>query len=126
MATLIATIILFGGLVGMGVILFRKIPVLAQLPETSPIPGFSARIRKILEKIRITKHFKLPSFEILLQKILSKIKILTLKIETKTENWLRKLREKTQKKKENEKYWQELKKSIDEEKPENKQNNSPE
>ena len=125
MVELIATIILFGGLVGMAVILFRKIPVLAQLPEISPIPGFNARIRKILEKIKITKHFKLPPFEIFLQKILSKIKILTLKIETKTESWLRKLREKTQKKKENEKYWQELKKSIDEEKPRNNQKNLP-
>ena len=118
MAELIAIIILFGGLVGMGVILFRKIPVLAQLPEISPIPSFNTRIRKFLEKIKIIKHFKLPPFEIFLQKILSKIKILTLKIETKTEDWLRKLREKTQKKKENEKYWQELKKSIKEEKPE--------
>ena len=118
MVELIAIIILFGGLVGMGVILFRKIPVLAQLPEILPISSFNARIRKILEKIKIIKHFKLPPFEIFLQKILSKIKILTLKIETKTEDWLRKLREKTQKKKENEKYWQELKKSIKEEKPE--------
>ena len=116
MAELIAIIILFGGLVGMSVILFRKIPVLAQLPEISPIPSFNTRIRKILEKIKIIKHFKLPPLEIFLQKILSKIKILTLKIETKTEDWLRKLREKTQKKKENEKYWQELKKSIKEEK----------
>jgi hypothetical protein len=122
MVELIATIILFGGLIGMGVIIFRKIPALVQLPETSPMPGFNTRIRKIFEKIRITKHFKLPSFETFLQKILSKIKILTLKIEAKTENWLRKLREKTQKKKENDKYWQELKKSIDEEKPEDKKN----
>ena len=116
MAELIAAITLIGSILGMVIIIFRKIPVLAQLPEISPSPGFNARIRKILERIRITKHFKLPPFEIFLQKILSKIKILTLKIETKTENWLRKLREKTQKKKENETYWQELKKSIDEEK----------
>jgi len=125
MVELIATIILFGGLVGMGVILFRKIPILVQLPETPSGQSFGARFRKILEKVKITQHFKLPSFEIFLQKILSKIKILTLKIETKTESWLRKLREKTQKKKENEKYWQELKKSINEEKPGNNQKNLP-
>jgi len=125
MAELIAAITLIGSILGMVIIIFRKIPVLAQLPEISPSPGFNARIRKILERIRITKHFKLPPFEIFLQKILSKIKILTLKIETKTESWLRKLREKTQKKKENEKYWQELKKSIDEEKPRNNQKNLP-
>jgi len=122
MAELIAILILLSSVIGMGVITFRKIPVLVQLPEISPSPAFNTRIRKILEKIRIAKHFKLPSFEIFLQKVLSKIKILTLKIETKTESWLRKLREKTQKKKENEKYWQELKKSIDEEKPGNNKN----
>ena len=33
---LIATIILFGSLLGMVVILFRKIPVLVELPEVSP------------------------------------------------------------------------------------------
>ena len=122
MAELIAAITLIGSILGMAIIIFRKIPILVQLPETPSIPSFGKRFRKIFEKIRITKHFKLPSFEIFLQKILSKIKILTLKIETKTENWLRKLREKTQKKKENDKYWQELKKSIDEEKPEDKKN----
>jgi hypothetical protein len=82
------------------------------LPETPIEFGFFAKIKKIFGKIK--KNLKLPSFEIFLQKILSKIKILSLKIETKSEQLLRKLREKTQKKKENEKYWQELKKSIKE------------
>jgi len=112
MLELIVTITLIGSILGMVIIIFRKIPILAQLSETPSGPSFTERFRKILEKIKITKHFKLPSFEIFLQKILSKIKIFSLKIESKTEELLRKLREKTQKKEENEKYWQELKKSI--------------
>jgi hypothetical protein len=45
-----------------------------------------------------------------------------LKTDSKTFHWLQRLRKRSQQKKleENEKYWQELKKSIDEEKPENK------
>ena len=125
MAELIATIILFGGLVGMGVILFRKIPVLAQLPEVPTSFGFKIKIQRIAEKIKNSKYFKTPLFEILLQKVLSKVRILTLKIENKTGSLLQKLREKSQKKKENDQYWRKLKKSITEEKSGNSQKNLP-
>ena len=112
---LIATIILFGSLLGMVVILFRKIPVLVELPEVSPrkkrqkVPGF---FQKGIEKIKKIGPFKSFSFEIFLQKLLSKIRILTLKTDNKTSNWLQKLREKSKKEKENDDYWQKLKKST--------------
>ena len=125
MIVLIVTIILFCSFVGMGVILFRKIPVLAELPE---VPGgFSLKIKilEIKEKIKNSKYFRLPSSEIFLQRVLSKIKILTLKIEKKTSFWLQRSRDKSKKKKENDKYWQKLKKSINQDKSENNKNNLP-
>jgi len=112
---LIATIILFGSLLGMGVLIFRKIPVLVELPEVSPrkkkgkAPGF---FQRELEKIKKINPFKSFSYEIFLQKILSKIRILSLKTENRTFRWLQKLREKSKKEKENDDYWQKLKKST--------------
>ena len=112
---LIATIILFGSLLGMGVLIFRKIPVLVELPEVSPrkkkgkAPGF---FQRELEKIKKINPFKSFSYEIFLQKILSKIRILSLKTENRTFNWLQKLRERAQKKKteKSDTYWEEIKK----------------
>ena len=123
MSVLIAVIILFLGLTGMGIIMFRKIPVLAELPEVAGGFNIKAKILQVKEKIKFSKYFKLPPSEFILQKILSKVRVLTLKIETKTAGLLQKLREKSQKKKENEQYWQKLKKSINEEKPSDNQNN---
>ena len=65
------------------------------------------------------RSFKSYSIEILLQKVLSKIRILSLKAEKQTSFWLQKLRERPMKEKDNDKYWQELKESIDEEKDSN-------
>lgn len=114
---IVAIIILGGSLFGMGVILFRKIPVLAELPDVLPQKEEGKLFLKLKEKIKILNPFKKFSFEIFLQKLLSKIRILTLKTENKTFNWLQKLREKSQKKKfkENDNYWEELKKSTNQE-----------
>lgn len=125
MLEVVATIILFSGLIGMGTILFRKIPVLVQLPETPAGLGLKLKIQKIVGKIKSFKFFKIPSFDILLQKILSKIRILTLKIERKISTWLQKMREKSQKKEENDQYWQKIKESIEEDKSQENKNNSP-
>ena len=112
---LVAVIILFASLSGMGVIVFRKIPVLVGLPEI-PAAGINwdGIFRKLKEKIKILNPFKSFSHEFFLQKILSKIRILSLKSENKTGNWLQKLREKSQKNKfqENDNYWEEIKKST--------------
>ena len=112
MIELIATIILVFSFIGMGVILFRKIPVLVELPVL-PQKKACPIILKFKEKIKTLNPFKNFSFEIFLQKILSKIRILTLKTDNKTSNWLQKLRERARKKKlENDNYWEELKKST--------------
>lgn len=125
MAELVATIILFFSTFGIGIILVRKVPVLAKLPEIPRGFDFKIKILQIKEKIKNSKYLKLPSFAILLQKVLSKIRILILKAENKTSFWLQKLREKSKKKKENDKYWQELKKSINQDKLENNNTNLP-
>lgn len=108
-----ALVTLLGSLVGMGVIIWRKIPVLAELPEEAQAPreNLFLRLKNKVAGISVIKNFNSLAF---LQKILSKIRVLTLKIENKIADWLQKLREKSQKKKnfENDKYWQELKNST--------------
>ena len=112
MDELIAKIILSGSLIGVGTIIFRKMPVLAQLPEdeiqetvfvASPVNLIKSCVAKI-------KAFHL---NLLLQKVLSKIRVLTLVVERKTEDKLRRLREESKRKKEiiNDNYWEELKKA---------------
>jgi len=107
----IVLIILICSLAGMGVIIFRKMPLLLELPETVPA---QFDWKELLIKIRNLLPFKNFPPEIFLQKILSKIRILTLKTDNKTSNWLQKLREKAQKKKfgEDDNYWQKIKKST--------------
>jgi hypothetical protein len=112
---LVAVIILFGSLSGMGVIVFRKIPALVGLPEIPAAEiNWGGIFLKIKEKIEILNPFKSFSREVFLQKILSRIRILSLKSENKTGSWLQKLREKSQKNKfqENDNYWEEIKKST--------------
>jgi hypothetical protein len=111
MAEIIAIIVLAGSLVGLGVIVFRKIPILLTLPAAESRE--EGLILKLKRKMKELNPFKKFSYEILLQKVLYKIRILTLKADTKTWSWLQKLREKTRKKKlENDNYWEEIKKSI--------------
>jgi len=107
----IASLILFSSLIGMGVILFRKIPILAGLPETSTKFNLKEKALKIKEKIKNLVPFEDFSNEMFLQKVLSKIRILTLKTESKTANWLESLRQRSIRKKNNvsDNYWQELK-----------------
>jgi hypothetical protein len=110
---LIAQIIFILSLIGVGIIVFRKIPVLVTLSSELPSQkeGLILSFKKKIKKINPFQNF---SYEVFLQKLLSRIRILTLKTENKTFNLLQKLREQTQKKKlENDNYWEELKKSTD-------------
>ena len=109
-----------GSLLGTAVIIFRKIPALVELPEMPSKFDLKDISVKLKEKIIILNPFKNFSSEVFLQKILSKIRILALKIENKIANYLQRLREKSQKKKskENDNYWEEIKKSTENNKPE--------
>lgn len=111
MVELIITIILIGSFLGVAVILFRKMPVLVKLPETSGAirEYLIARAKKGVESLPVLKDF---SYELFLQKTLSKVRVLTLKTEHKTGNWLETLRQKNnQKANKNDNYWKELKKA---------------
>jgi len=114
MLNLIAVIILVSSLFGIFVILFRKIPILVNLPIPEQTTSHEPLFFRLKNKIKNLPPLKSWSFENFLQKLLSKIRILTLKTENKTTNWLQKLRERSQKKKEiqNDKYWEEIKKTT--------------
>ena len=93
MAELIATIIFFGSLSGMAVILFRKIPVLVELPSVpeKEQEGSFLRTKRKIKELDFSEIFDFKNF---LQKLLMRIRILTLKIENRTSKTLEKLRQK--------------------------------
>ena len=110
MIELFAIVILIIGLMGMSVIIVRKVPVLTELSaQEIRGPGVFGRLK---DKIKNNGALKTFSGELLLQKILSKIRILTLRTDNKTSSWLMKLRQKSAKKKSNfsADYWKKIKK----------------
>jgi len=110
MIELIAIIILLLGLIGMSIIIVRKIPVLVDLaPEKIGGPGI---LRKIKDKVKSNGTLKSFSAEILLQKALSKIRVLSLRADRQTCDWLAKLRQNAieKKKKFSEDYWKKIRK----------------
>ncbi len=95
------------------IFIYRKIPVLANLPAGNAAAGngFFLKIKNRVKNLPGVKSF---SPEIFLQKIISQARVWSLKADHKTANWLKALRQKTQKKKlENDSYWQEIKNSKD-------------
>ena len=132
MTEIIATIILICSLLGIAVIVWRKIPLLLELSEDSPEEGDSFGLR-LKKKTGELSPLKSLSYEIFLQKFISKIRILTLKTDNQTSSWLQKLREKSKKKSfstrfvnfqrqqtrkkklEEDNYWEEVKKVKEEE-----------
>ncbi len=111
MIEIIFIIVFLISLIGIGMILFQKIPFLLELPEDKSV---EFNWKELLVKTKRVLPFKNFSLEKYFQKVLSKIRILTLKIDNKTSSYLQKLREKTKKKqvkeKKNDNYWQEVKK----------------
>lgn len=113
MLEILSVIFFWGSFIGLGIIGYKKIPILNELPKEKINLDIKNNLLNLKKEAIEKNPFKGFSFEIFLQKILSKIRILNLKIENKTANWLQKLREKSCKKKENEKddYWKKIKKS---------------
>ena len=98
MAEILSLIILLVGVLGMVVIILRKIPALIVLPPQEPGSGF---FQSIAKKIKNHERIKDFSFEDFLHKILSKIRIVVLKTENKMSFWLSHLRKKSIEKKNN-------------------------
>jgi len=117
MVDLIFLIIFLTSLVGIGVIIFRKIPLLTELPVSDAASHFNLQaLAGQIKKIKNLNPFKGFSTEIFLQKILSKISILSLKTESKSSNWLKKIRAKAKMRKNlDANYWEEIKKSTKDE-----------
>lgn len=106
MLEIIFIILLLIGLVGMGAIIYIKIPVLAEL-DLDRIEPFTSD-----KKEGKTGILKLFSLRWLLHKLLSKIRILILKSERKTDSLLARLRQKSVKSgndKFSNDYWQDIK-----------------
>jgi len=110
MIEIFSLIILIFSLLGIGIIVWRKIPALADLSENLPgkEESLGLRLKKKIKEIPSIKNF---SYELFLQKFISKIRVLSLKTENQTFSWLQRLREKKKKKKlEEDGYWEEIKK----------------
>ena len=96
-------------------LVFKKLPVLAGLPIVQKKKFvWQPVFLKLKEKIKSLPFLKNFSFEMFLQKVLSRIRVLTMKTENKTFTWLSQLRKRAQKNydKENDTYWEEVKKST--------------
>lgn len=89
-------IILLGSLIGIGIMMLIKIPVLVELtPEENQV-GFFGRMK---QKIKTHGALRFFSGELLLHTLLSKFRVLTLKTENKTSTLLTNLRQKSIEKK---------------------------
>lgn len=112
MLSLITKIVLICSFLGIAIILLRKIPLLLQLPKTEMVS--ESLFLRLKNKIKFWQTVKIPPLEIILQKLLSKFRIFALKTDSKTANWLQRLRERSLKKKnlENDNYWQEVRSSA--------------
>ena len=117
MVELIATIILFGSVSGLAVIIFRKISVLVELPCLEKKEQDNLFL-KAKEKFAVINPFQEFTFKNFLQKILLRIRILALKIENRVSGSLEKLRQKQGQKdnssfihRDGDNYWQEIKKT---------------
>lgn len=111
MLTSVATLTFFSSFLGILIFVYRKIPALLTLSPPEKKEKFIFRLKKIILKLNPFKNFSLDVF---LQKILVKTRILSLKIDHKTFDLLRRMREKNKKMKTGAKddYWEKIKKEI--------------
>lgn len=110
MIELIALIILLISSFGILFIVFRKIPILLTLPEVGvEKENLISKFKKIISKFNPFKNFSLAIF---LEKNLRRIRIFFLKTDNQISSWLKKIKEKYQKKEVKDNYWEEIKKST--------------
>ena len=101
MSNLIALIVFIVSLIVVGVIIYKKMLILKELPELAE-KSKSTENKTLFLFNALLRSCSARVFEKYLQKILSKIRVLSLRIDSKTFNWLQKLRKRSQEK-ENEK-----------------------
>ncbi len=96
MIQLIALIILIFSFGGILIILIRKMPVLVELPQNGKTGIRNHHVILNIEN-RIKKIFVLFEKQIFWHKFLSWVKVMTMKVETKIDHLLHKIRKKAQK-----------------------------
>jgi hypothetical protein len=114
----IIQIILIGSSIGLGGIIFKKIPVLRTLTDKSS-QDFEKKQKislKLKTGIKKLNPLKGLSYEILLQNILTNIKEFSSRLEHRISNLLQELRRSTEERRvrENDNYWEEIKEATKE------------
>lgn len=100
MLQLIALIILLGSFVGISVMLFKKVPLLIELPVAESVGiGLFSKLKK---RIKQLKRFSYFSVEAILQKVL-------LQTEKRANFWSTKLKQRAEKRDLSDDYWCKLK-----------------
>jgi len=112
----ILQIILFGSSIGLVGIVFKKIPFLRTLPGESlfSLEKKQDFVLRLKAGARRFNPFKNLSYEIFLEKLLISLRALSLKIEGKASASLQQLKQTVKEKKirENDNYWEEIKKTT--------------
>ena len=110
----IAGIVLLGSSMGIGTLVFYKIPILVTLPKFSIKKKKKSYFSKFNKKIKKINPFRKFHYEIVLQKVLTKLRILSLKTDNKLLSWLRDLKETNKKRRtrENDNYWEKVKRAT--------------
>jgi len=112
---LVAQVILFCSSVGLGQMIYRKIPILSSLSETIETKEGDKILTKLKKGIKEKNPLNEIQYEDLLETVLKKVRILFLKTDNKIFGWTQKLKENSQKKRirEDGDYWDRIKKSAD-------------
>ena len=112
---LIAQIVLFCSSIGLGQMIFRKIPILSGLSETIETEDRELFLEKIKKGIKEKNPLKGIQYEDLLREALKNVRILFLKTDDKIFGWTQRLKESSQKKKirEDGDYWDRIKKDTE-------------
>lgn len=111
----ILQIILFGSSIGLGAVIFKKIPVLRSLPDESQ---YSEKKQELILRLKTGIKNRNPlkglSYEMLLEKILIGIRTISLKVGSNVSGSLQELRQsiKQRRLRESDNYWEEIKKST--------------
>jgi len=108
MAENLAELFLVCSLFGLGFIIYKKIPIFRELPESefegSGLKEFFLRLKG---RVNVRKYLPSKAFW---EKAVLKIRILAQKVENKTFVWQRKLKEKSKKEEKTKDFWDNLKK----------------
>ena len=104
----LAELFLVCSLFGLGFIVYKKIPLLKELPEIKPEDSYLKKLfLNLRDKINIRKYLPSKAFW---EKAVLKIRILAQKVENKTIAWQQRLKEKSERDQKNKDFWDDLKK----------------